>query len=215
MMAARAGLLAGTAVVVGLLAPAHLQAHLPSETSAELRLREGTLEVSLAVSARRLVEPPASGSGVAAGSGAVAAGLQLAGAFAAVDSVALQCGGASVPLALVGKLDGDALIAAAGGAERHLVVQLRGDRPADALLQKGCRLFLPAAFGPYFASMSAPQPVFAASGGWSELKVTGVASAPPLPASPASPTPLAIGLLVLGLSLLAARAGFVWGRRKP
>ena len=215
MMAARAGLVAGTAVVVGLLAPAHLQAHLPSETSAELRLREGTLEVSLAVSARRLVEPPASGSGVAAGSGAVAAGLQLAGAFAAVDSVALQCGGASVPLALVGKLDGDALIAAAGGAERHLVVQLRGDRPADALLQKGCRLFLPAAFGPYFASMSAPQPVFAAGGGWSELKVTGVASAPPLPASPASPSPLAIGLLVLGLSLLAARAGFVWGRRKP
>lgn len=215
MMAARAGLVAGTAVVVGLLAPAHLQAHLPSETSAELRLREGTLEVSLSVSAGRLVEPPASGSGVAAGSGAVAAGLQLAGAFAAVDSVALQCGGASVPLALLGKLDGDALIAAAGGAERHLVVQLRGDRPADALLQKGCRLFLPAAFGPYFASMSAPQPVFAASGGWSELKVTGVGSAPPLPASPASPSPLATGLLVLGLSLLAARAGFVWGRRKP
>ena len=215
MMAARAGLVAGTAVVVGLLAPAHLQAHLPVETSAELRLREGTVEVSLSVSARRLVEPPASGSGVAAGSGAVAAGLQLAGAFAAVDSVALRCGGASVPLALVGKLDGDALIAAAGGAERHLVVQLRGDRPADALLQKGCRLFLPAAFGPYFASMSAPQPVFAAGGGWSTLTVTGIEAPHATPAAPASMLPRWVGWLVLGASLLAARVGFLWGRRKP
>jgi len=197
-------------------APQPAQAHLPTETSAEVRLREGTVEVSLSVSGRRWLGASPSGSGEQAGSGAVAAGLRIAGALREVDAVALTCGGAAVSLTLVSKLDGDALIAAAGGEERHLVIQLRGDRPADAALAQGCRLFLPTAFGPYFASMSAPQPAFAAAGGWSELKVTRLAAAPVAVAAPEAPTrtPVAVAALVFGVALLAARAGFVWGRRK-
>lgn len=180
----------------------------------ELRIREATVDVSVAVDARRWLGPAAAGSGEASGSGGLDAGLRIAAALADVDAIALSCGGTTLPLTLVAKLDGNALIAAAGGAESHLDIYLRAERPAEASLRQGCRLFLPTSFGPYFASMSAPQPVFAVAGGWSELRVTRLALAPLLPAAPPTSSPLATGLLVLGLSLLAARAGFVWGRRK-
>ncbi|NQW64325.1 MAG: hypothetical protein HQ461_15990 [Deltaproteobacteria bacterium] len=213
MMTARAGLLAGIVAAGCLLAAAPAQAHLPDETSAELRLREGTVEVAISVSALRWLGAPKSGSGEQ--DGAVAAGLRIAAALSDVDAVALACGGAPVPLMLLGKLDGDALIAAAGGVDRHLVIQLRGDRPADAALAQGCRLFLPTAFGPYYAAMSAPQPVFAAAGGWSELKVTGFEPVPAeVAAAPSERPTLGFVLLVLGTALLAARAGFVWARRE-
>jgi len=213
MMTARAGLLAGIVAAGCLLAAAPAQAHLPDETSAELRLREGTVEVAISVSALRWLGAPKSGSGEQ--DGAVAAGLRIAAALSDVDAVALACGGAPVPLMLLGKLDGDALVAAAGGVDRHLVIQLRGDRPADAVLTRGCRLFLPSAFGPYYAAMSAPQPVFAAAGGWSELKVTGFEPMPAeVVAAPSERPTLGFVLLVLGTALLAARAGFVWARRE-
>lgn len=204
--------LAGTLAAL-LLCASVAQAHLPTETSAELRLREGTIELSVSVSALRLLGAPLAGE--QGGSGAVAAGLRIAAALSEVEAVALHCGQAAVPLRLVSKLDGDALVAAASGADRHLEVQLRGDRPAEAALARGCRLFLPAAFGPYYAAMSAPRPVFAASGGWSEPEVTGFVS-PPVAAAPAPPTrsPVGLGLFVIATTLLAARVGFVVGRRK-
>jgi hypothetical protein len=171
------------------------------------------VEVGVSVSALRWLGAPKSGSGEQAG--AVAAGLRIAAALSDVDAVALACGGAPVPLTLVSKIDGDALVAAAGGTERLLVIQLRGDRPGDAALARGCRLFLPSAFGPYYAAMSAPQPVFAAAGGWSELKVTGFEPVPDeVVAAPPERPRLGVVLLVLGTALLAARAGFVWARRE-
>ena len=215
MTTVRAGVLAGIAAAVWLLAVAPAQAHLPSETSVELRLREGTVEVAISVSALRWLGSPKSGSGEQDGSGAVAAVLRIAAALSDVDAVALACGGAPVPLTRVSKIDGDALVAAAGGTERHLVIQLRGDRPADAVLARGCRMFLPKAFGPYYAAMSAPQLVFAAAGGWSELKVTGFEPVPAeVVAAPSERPTLGFVLLVLGTALLAARAGFVWARRE-
>jgi len=215
MMTARAGLLAGIVAAGCLLAAGPAQAHLPDETSAELRLREGTVELAISLSALRWLGAPKSGSGEQAGSGAVAAGLRIAAALSDVDAVALACGGTPIPLTLVSKIDGDALVAAAGGVDRHLVIQLRGDRPADAVLARGCRLFLPSAFGPYYAAMSAPQPVFAAAGGWSELKVTGFEPVPAeVVAAPSERPTLGFVLLVLGTALLAARAGFVWARRE-
>jgi len=215
MMTARAGLTAGIVAAGWLLAVAPVQAHLPSETSVELRLREGTVEVAISVSALRWLGAPKSGSGEQAGSGAVAAGLRIAAAISDLDAVALACGGTPVPLTLLGKLEGDALVAAASGADRHLEIQLRGDRPAKAALAQGCRLFLPSAFGPYYAAMSAPQPVFAVAGGWSELKVTGFDPVPDeVVAAPSERPTLGSVLLVLGTALLAARAGFVWARRE-
>jgi len=206
-VAALAGTLAGL-----LLAPS-AQAHLPTETSAELRLREGTIELSVSVSALRLLGAPLAGE--QGGSGAVAAGLRIAAALTEVEAVALRCGDTAIPLTQVRKLDGDALVAAASGADRHLEVQLRGDRPAEAALAQGCRLFLPPAFGPYYAAMSAPHPLFAAAGGWSELKVAGLAAqAPAVAPAPPEKSPIGVGLFVFATALLAARAGFVWGRRK-
>jgi len=205
--------LAGTLAAL-LLAPS-AQAHLPAETSAELRLREGTVELTLSVSALRLLGAPQAGSGEQGGSGAVAAGLRIAAALSEVEAVALRCGDTAIPLTQVRKLDGDALVAAASGADRHLEVQLRGDRPEETALAQGCRLFLPPAFGPYYAAMSAPHPLFAAAGGWSELKVAGLASPPAAVApAPTERSPIGVGLFVIATALLAARVGFVWGRRK-
>lgn len=151
-------------LAIGLLlaAPLSAAAHVPPETSAELRLREGTVELSLSVSALHLLERS---GGDGSGSGAEAAATQIARALGEVRAIALRCGGQVVPLEVAGRLDGDALVAASLGTDRRLALLLRGDRPAADALRAGCELTLPPSFGPYYASMSEPVTGFASGGG--------------------------------------------------
>lgn len=192
-------------MAVLLVAPALAGAHVPPETTAELRLREGTVELSLSVSALHLLEQ----SGEAAeGSGPQMAARRVAAAIATVSDISLRCGEQPVALELAGRIDGDALVAASAGSDRRLSLLLRGDRPPKTALEAGCALTLPTAFGPYYAAMSEPVTRFAAGGGTVSL-----ALAPASPPAPQSP-PAWRGWLFAAVAVaVSARIGFGLGRR--